>query len=78
MATRTVQVIVPEWVWGRLASIADRQHRRISDVIADQLLETITGDGDQLADLTKELKVARRSGWRAPHSDRQANERKSK
>ena len=65
--TKTIAVEVPDWVWGRLASIADTEKRTVGDLVADQIL-LLLGENPQLSQLEilqRELVLARRAGYRA-------------
>lgn len=65
---KPVTVMLPEWLWGRLASIADRSGMTVGDVIATALLNSVEPDRplSRLQTLNAELSAARKSGWRAP------------
>lgn len=85
-ARRTVPVVLPDYVWGRLASIAEFRGVKVADVIADALWETLRHprrdvqeralgpSGDNLRMLSAELNAARAAGWRAPRRERTARD----
>jgi len=59
---RVETVAMPEWVWGRLASIADVKGLTVQDVIADSIMQTIgRTEPDHLSELAAELYAARTS-----------------
>jgi hypothetical protein len=81
----TVPVALPEWVWGRLASIAENRDVKIADVIAEQVGILLDGEATRTAqprvwaesdpdgrlkELMDEVAAARTSGWRAPRRTR--------
>lgn len=68
MTDKTVTVILPVNVWGRLASIADSQGVKVADVIALAVAKEIRDVKvvDQLQVLQDALDQARANGWRAP------------
>lgn len=82
MSGKTVPVTLPEPVWGRLASIADRRGVTVADLIADAVQALVSAPAhdvrahlvpvvvpevhDRLAELKAEVDAARESGWRAP------------
>ncbi|GAA3730356.1 hypothetical protein GCM10022239_03690 [Leifsonia bigeumensis] len=88
MVLRTVPVTLPEPVWGRLASIADRRGVKVADLIADAVQAVVSAPNhdvrahlvpvmlppveDRLAELNRELNAARASGWHVPRRDRKA------
>ena len=79
MRFKTVTVTLPERVWGHLASIADIQGVRVSDVLAHAIAAELKRsprapfDADYVStfdspldELQYELREAARSGWRVP------------
>lgn len=78
--TRRVEVILPEMVWGRLATIADKRGVKVADLIGDAIFDVIGGDpqvrppldgstgapGRRLDVLDAAVKGARLGGYRAP------------
>lgn len=86
MTGKTVSVTMPDWMWGRLASIADKKHVKVGRLIEQLILAAINADaalrppihaegdtglpGRRLDILDAELKSARASGWRAPYGPR--------
>lgn len=76
---KTVQLTLPDHVWGRLASMADTSGLKVADLIGDAVEDVLEPTAkerraynrrvvpvDRLAVLDAELSAARRSGWRAP------------
>lgn len=82
MTDRTIPVTLPELVWGRLASIADRRGVKVADLVGDAVVAVVSSPAHdvrahlvpvvlppvegRLAELKAELDAARLSGWRAP------------
>lgn len=79
MSNRTVPITVPEFVWGRLATIADQKETTISDLLAEVIKNTIRGTtevhvptpvygvgNERLRQLSAEVSEARRNGYRPP------------
>lgn len=59
--TVTVPVRIPEWVWGRLATIAEHRQVRIADLIADGVWMVLDRDPNRLAELEMELKKRKKA-----------------
>lgn len=90
--SKTVQLTLPDHVWGRLASMADTNGLSVADLVGDaveNLLEPTARERreykrvvvptDSLALLDFELSAARRAGWRAPIRGRRVGyEKRSK
>lgn len=87
--SKTVQLTLPDKVWGRLASMADTQGLKVADLLGDaveDLLEPTAKERreynrkviplDRLALLNAEVSAARRSGWRAPVRGRQLGDKR--
>ncbi len=86
MSGKTVPVTLPEPVWGRLASIADRRGVTVADLLAGAVRALVSAPAhdvrahlvpvvvpevhDRLAELDAELNAARASGWRVPNRSR--------
>jgi len=59
---RVETIGMPDWVWGRLASIAAVKGLTVQDVIADSIMQTIgRTEPDHLAELAAELYASRTS-----------------
>lgn len=54
-ATKRETVELPEWVWGRLATIADHRGVHVADLIADGIYHVLGKDPARLAQLQTEL-----------------------
>jgi predicted DNA-binding ribbon-helix-helix protein len=52
----TVPVKLPDFVWGRLATIAEHRQVSIADLIADGIWHTLDSDPNRLAELQMALK----------------------
>lgn len=52
----TVAVKLPDFVWGRLATIAEHRGVLVSDLIADGIWHTLDNDPNRLAELQMEMK----------------------
>ena len=63
---KSVTVQLPDWIWGPLASMADRRHVQVGDIIADAILDKVGPKPSPLEQLQDELRAARKSGYRAP------------
>jgi len=44
MSSQTVAVTMPDWVWGRLVSVAEHRGVKVADLIASTLMDTIVSD----------------------------------
>lgn len=60
MKPRTIPVTVPEFVWGRLATIAEHNGRSVGDLIADGIWHVLDNDDHRLDELHMELRKAKR------------------
>jgi len=59
---RVETIAMPDWVWGRLASIAAVKGITVQDVIANSIMRTIgRTEPDRLAELAAELYASRTS-----------------
>lgn len=65
---RTVPVTMPDWMWGRLATIAEFRKVPIADLIARALTSVVEKDPDRFGQLRTEIHAARVAGFRTPHS----------
>ena len=74
MPARTIPVVLPEQVWGRLASLADNKHVSVSELLTDMLTASALGDPTRPLDqLNNELSAARANGWRVPRRGRKGS-----
>jgi hypothetical protein len=58
-ADKTVPVTLPEWVWGRLSTIADHRDTTSGDLIASAIMGVLNSDTGRLAQLETELRQMR-------------------
>lgn len=56
MSDKTVPVTLPEFAWGRLATIADHRNTTIAQLIADGIRVVLETDQGRLQQLTAEVK----------------------
>lgn len=56
---KTVPVTLPDWVWGRAATIAEHRGVKVGDLIADGLMGVLDADTHRLEQLETALKAAR-------------------
>jgi predicted DNA-binding ribbon-helix-helix protein len=56
MADRTVPVTVPDWVWGRLATIAEHRGCSVGALIAEGINGVLARDPNRLDELRMELR----------------------
>lgn len=68
VTNRTVPVTMPDWMWGRLATIADYRKIPIGELIARSLSAVVEKDPDRFGQLRAEIHAARTGGFRTPHS----------
>lgn len=68
MSDKTVPVTMPDWMWGRLATIAEYRNTDIGTLIASALSKVVEKDPDTLGQLRAEIHAARVGGYRIPHS----------
>ena len=77
--SKTVPVVLPEWIWGRLATIAANQKISTGEVIADAIMAVLQENppvrktrvshlpgNSRLDALAAELSAARKAGYRVP------------
>ncbi len=50
---------MPEWVWGRLATIAEHRHCTTEDLIAEGVMAVLGADKGRLGELEMELRKQR-------------------
>ncbi len=77
MTDKTVPVTMPDWMWGRLATISEFRKVPISELIAGALTKVVEKDPDALGELRAEIHAARVAGFRMPHSSMAAPYRAS-
>lgn len=56
---RTVPVGLPEWVWGRLATIAEHREVSVGALVADGVMAVLGVDDGRLGELEMELRKMR-------------------
>jgi len=56
MTLKKVPVLLPAWMWGRLATIAEHRNVRVADLIEEGIAHVLDSDPDRLAELNAELK----------------------
>lgn len=56
---KTVPVSLPDWVWGRAATIAEHRGVKVADLIAEGLMGVLNADQHRLAELEAELRKMR-------------------
>jgi hypothetical protein len=59
MKQQTVTVTLPEWVWGRAATIAEHRGVKVGDLIASAILGVLNSDTGRLQQLETELRQMR-------------------
>ena len=64
-----VEVTLPDWAWGRLATIADNRRTTVGQIIRNAINDVLWTDDARLDELTAELRAARAGGWYAPPND---------
>ena len=82
MSVKTIPVTVPEWVWGRLATIADNRHVSVAVVVEEAINTILEGakevrvprvvhleGNERLEVLRAELVAARKAGYRSPGNE---------
>lgn len=57
---KTVAVTVPEFVWGRLATIAEHRKVPVADLIGDAIWQILDRDPNRLAELEMDIKKRKR------------------
>jgi hypothetical protein len=67
---KTVAVTLPEWMWGRLATIATHRGTDAADLVAVAIVGLLRDDPHRLAELQLELTAARKGGYEPPRSER--------
>lgn len=65
-----VEVTLPDWVWGRLATIASHRGVQVADLVAAGVTDVLRSDTGRLEQLQTELDHVRAAGYRAPHKGR--------
>lgn len=63
---KTIPVTLPDWMWGRLATIAKQRGTEVADLIAVSIVSLLRDDPHRLAELQMELKAAVRGGYQTP------------
>jgi predicted DNA-binding ribbon-helix-helix protein len=58
-ADKTVPVTLPEWVWGRLTTIAAHRDVTAGDLIASAIMGVLNADTGRLQQLETELRQMR-------------------
>ncbi len=73
MNNKTIPVTMPDWLWGRLATIAEQRNQPIAGLVADALREVADANPrikferiSRLGILERELVEARAAGIKAP------------
>lgn len=61
---KTVPVTLPDWMWGRLATIAQHRATPVADLVAVSIVSLLRDDPNRLAELDMELNTARLAGYR--------------
>jgi hypothetical protein len=67
---KTIPVTLPDWMWGRLATIAKQRGTEVADLIAVSIVSLLRDDPHRLAELQMELTAARNGGYQPPRSER--------
>lgn len=75
MTTMTVPVVMPEKVWGRLASVAEGRGTTIAALLADQVVALLPAESAPIDVLRSELGAARKAGFRIPRRGLSAEDR---
>jgi hypothetical protein len=66
MSNKTIPVTLPEWMWGRLATIGTHRATPVADLIAVAIVGLLKDDPHRLAELDMELNAARLDGYQTP------------
>jgi hypothetical protein len=61
---KTLPVTLPDWMWGRLATIAEHRNTLAADLVAVAIVGLLKDDQHRLAELDMELNAARAGGYR--------------
>jgi len=70
---KTLPVTLPDWMWGRLATIATHRGTNAADLIAVAIVGVLHDDPHRLAELDMELNAARTAGYRTPTVQKDRN-----
>lgn len=63
---KTIPVTLPDWMWGRLATIALHRGTDAADLVAVAIVGLLRDDPHRLAELQMELKAAINGGYQTP------------